>query len=460
MELTDIKVLIADEDEKFRLTLKSIFLDRNIRVEEAKDGFETVKLIEDYRPDIILLALKLTGIGGIEILKKVQPLVSDSIVIIITAHGSIRTAIEATRLGIYDYIEKPIKPERILAMIDQALHAKALESENIRLKDALISEYKLIGKSEVVQNIVSFVNKAAISDANVLLTGNNGTGKDHLAQYIHLNSSRNQHQFVNVNCAAIPAHLMESELFGFEKGAFTGAYKTTIGKFEQANNGTILLNEIAELNTEMQAKLLHVLESKTVERLGSDEAIKINVRVIAATNIKLDMAIRKGLFRQDLFYRLNVLQINLPDLKDRPEDIIPLFEYFMERICERQGLITKTLMPDALSILYSYSWPGNIRQLKNVATNLTIMVNRSHITGDDIQRIIEKESEPNRINQPVIDHSLFKARDNFECNYILRHLEENNWNVLRTAEILKIDRSYLYALMQKHKIVRDKRKRN
>jgi two-component system nitrogen regulation response regulator NtrX len=460
MELTDIKILIADEDEKFRLTLKSIFLDRNIRVEEAKDGFETVKLIEDYRPDIILLALKLTGIGGIEILKKVQPLVSDSIVIIITAHGSIRTAIEATRLGIYDYIEKPIKPERILAMIDQALHAKALESENIRLKDALISEYKLIGKSEVVQNIVSFVNKAAISDANVLLTGNNGTGKDHLAQYIHLNSSRNQHQFVNVNCAAIPAHLMESELFGFEKGAFTGAYKTTIGKFEQANNGTILLNEIAELNTEMQAKLLHVLESKTVERLGSDEAIKINVRVIAATNIKLDMAIRKGLFRQDLFYRLNVLQINLPDLKDRPEDIIPLFEYFMERICERQGLITKTLMPDALSILYSYSWPGNIRQLKNVATNLTIMVNRSHITGDDIQRIIEKESEPNRINQPVIDHSLFKARDNFECNYILRHLEENNWNVLRTAEILKIDRSYLYALMQKHKIVRDKRKRN
>ena len=199
MELTDIKILIADEDEKFRLTLKSIFLDRNIRVEEAKDGFETVKLIEDYRPDIILLALKLTGIGGIEILKKVQPLVSDSIVIIITAHGSIRTAIEATRLGIYDYIEKPIKPERILAMIDQALHAKALESENIRLKDALISEYKLIGKSEVVQNIVSFVNKAAISDANVLLTGNNGTGKDHLAQYIHLNSSRNQHQFVNVN---------------------------------------------------------------------------------------------------------------------------------------------------------------------------------------------------------------------------------------------------------------------
>ena len=459
MELNDIKILIADEDDKFRSTLKTIFLDRNIRVEEAKDGFETVKMVEEHKPEIILLALKLTGIGGIEILKKVQSLLSDTIIIIITAYGSIRTAIEATRLGIYDYIEKPIKPERILAMIEQALHAKTLENENIRLKDALISEYKLIGKSSAIQNIYNFVNKAAASDANVLITGNNGTGKDHLAQYIHLSSARNQHQFVNVNCAAIPKHLMESELFGFERGAFTGAFKTTLGNFELANNGTILLNEIAELSTEMQAKLLHVLESKTIERLGSDEAIKINVRVIAATNIKLDTAIRKELFRQDLFYRLNVLQINLPDLKDRPEDIIPLFEYFMERICERQGLITKTLMPDALSILYSYNWPGNIRQLKNVATNLTIMVNRPHITGDDIQKIIEKEARPNRINRSIFDHSLYKARDNFECNYILRHLEENNWNVRQTAEILKVDRSHLYALMQKHSIERDKSKK-
>lgn len=456
MELSDIKILIADVDEKFRLTLKTIFLDRNIQVEEAKDGFETVKMIEEYNPDIILLALKLTGIGGIDVLKRVQSLISDSIVIIITAHSSIRTAIEATRLGIYDYVEKPIKPERVLAMIEQALHAKTLESENIRLKDALISEYKLIGKSEAVQNIINFVNKAAISDANVLITGNNGTGKDHLAQYIHLRSARNQHQFVNVNCAAIPKQLMESELFGFEKGAFTGAYKTTLGKFEQADNGTILLNEIAELSTEMQAKLLHVLESKTIERLGSDEGIKIDVRVIAATNIKLDLAIRRELFRQDLFYRLNVLHINLPDLKDRPEDIIPLFEHFVERICEKQGLIAKTLMPDALSILYSYNWPGNIRQLKNIATNLTIMVNRPHITGDDIQRILERESKSPRVSQPQIDHSLYIARDNFECNYILRHLEENNWNVLRTAEVLKVDRTHLYSLMKKHSIVRKK----
>lgn len=459
MELTDIKVLIADEDDNFRSTLKTTFLDRNIQVEESKDGFETVKMVEEHKPEIILLALKLTGIGGIEILKKVQSLISDTIIIIITAYGSIRTAIEATRLGIYDYIEKPIKPERILTMIEQALHAKALESENIRLKDALISEYRLIGKSNAVKNIFDFVQKAATSDANVLITGNNGTGKDHLAQYIHLKSARDQHPFVNVNCAAMPAHLMESELFGFERGAFTGAFKTTLGKFELANNGTILLNEIAELSTEMQAKLLHVLESKTIERLGSEEGIKINVRVIAATNIRLDMAIRRELFRQDLFYRLNVLYINLPDLKDRPEDIVPLFEFFMERICEKQGLITKTLTPDALSILYSYNWPGNIRQLKNITTNLIIMVNRPHITGDDIQHIIEKESKTHHISQPQIDHSLYRARDSFECNYILRHLEENNWNVLRTAEVLKIDRTHLYSLMKKHSIKRDKQKR-
>ncbi len=454
-----IKILIADDDNKFRSALKTIFLGRSFQIVESDNGHDTLNKIEKEKPDIILLELKLPDLNGIEILNRAKSYIEGKIVIIITAHGSVRSAIEASRLGIYDFIEKPIQPEQVFSTIEHVLHTKKLEDENIRLKTALISEYKLIGKSSTMQNIQNFVKKAAISDANVLITGNNGTGKDHLAQYIHLNSSRNQNQFVNVNCAAIPTHLMESELFGFEKGAFTGAYKTTIGKFEQANNGTILLNEIAELSTEMQAKLLHVLESKTIERLGSDEAIKINVRVIAATNIKLDMAIRKELFRQDLFYRLNVLQINLPDLKDRPEDIIPLFEYFMERICERQGLITKILMPDALSILYSYSWPGNIRQLKNVATNLTIMVNRPHITGDDIQRIFEKEVEPNRINQPIIDHSLYKARDNFECNYILRHLEENNWNVRRTSEILKVDRSYLYALMQKHNIVREKYKR-
>ena len=405
-----------------------------------------------------MLELKLPDINGIEILDRAKSSLEGKIVIIITAHGSVRSVMEASRLGIYDFIEKPIKSEQVFSMIEHVLHNKELEDENVRLKSALINEYKLIGKSSAMQTIHNFVKKAAMSGANVLITGNNGTGKDHLAQYIHLNSQRNQHPFVNVNCAAIPSHLMESELFGFEKGAFTGAYRTTIGKFEQANNGTILLNEIAELSIEMQAKLLHVLESKTIERLGSDVAVRINVRVIAATNVKLDLAMRRGLFRQDLFYRLNVLQINLPDLKDRPEDIVPLFEYFMERICERQGLVTKTLMPDALSILYSYNWPGNIRQLKNVATNLTIMVNRPHITGDDIQRIIEKESTPNRNRQPLVDHSLYKARDNFECNYILRHLEENNWHVRRTAEILNVDRSHLYALMQKHNIVRDKNK--
>ena len=460
METNHIKILVADDDKKFRSALKTVFLDRGFQVIESDNGADALNKIEVEKPDIILLELKLPEINGIEILNKAKSVIEGKIVIIITAQGSVRSAMEASRLGIYDFIEKPITPEQVYSTIEHVLHAKELEDENIRLRMALISEYKLIGKSNAMQNIQNFVKKAATSDANVLITGNNGTGKDHLAQYIHLNSQRNQHPFVNVNCAAIPAHLMESELFGFEKGAFTGAYKTTIGKFEQADNGTILLNEIAELSTEMQAKLLHVLESKSIERLGGNESTKINVRVIAATNVKLDIAIRKELFRQDLFYRLNVLQINLPDLKDRPEDIVPLFEYFMERICERQGLITKTLMPDALSILYSYNWPGNIRQLKNVATNLTIMVNRPHITGEDIQRIIAKEASPNRISQPLVDHSLYKARDNFECNYILRHLEENNWHVRRTAEILQVDRSHLYALMQKHNIVRDRYKKN
>lgn len=456
MNLADLKILIADTDAKFRSSIKNLFTDHGINITETSSGLETIKIINDEKPDIVLMGLKFPNVNGLEILKKAQAEISGKIVIIITEHGSIRSAMEAARLGIYDYIEKPVNPEQIFTILEHALHTRELEDENIRLKNALIGEYKLIGRSSATQNILNFVKKAAVSDANVLITGNNGTGKDHLAQYIHLNSSRNQYPFVNVNCAAIPPHLMESEFFGFEKGAFTSAYKTTFGKFEQANKGTILLNEIAELHTEMQAKMLHVLESKTIERLGSDESIQIDVRVIAATNVKLDLAIRKELFRRDLFYRLNVLQIDLPDLQDRPEDIAPLFEYFMERICERQGLITKTLTPDALPVLYSYNWPGNIRQLKNVATNLTIMVNQPQITGDDIQKVIDKETRPAQLNRTLLDHSLYKARDNFEYNYIIRHLKENNWNVRRTSEVLKVDRSHLYALMQKHSIVRDK----
>ncbi|MEJ2052595.1 MAG: sigma-54 dependent transcriptional regulator [Calditrichaceae bacterium] len=457
---SDSKILIADADKTVRSNLKKVFEDKNFTIFEADNGRDTLRIIKSESPDVLISELQLNEIDGIEIIRRTQPLLINSIVIILTDHASINSAMEAGRLGIHEFIEKPVQPEQVLAIVNKAITKLNTEQSAHIISDELINEFKLIGKSAVMQNIHNFVKKAAASEANVLITGNNGTGKDHLAQYIHLKSARRQEPFINVNCAAIPTHLMESELFGFEKGAFTGAYKTTTGKFEQANHGTILLNEIAELTPELQAKLLHILESHTIEHLGGDENLRIDVRVIAATNIELELAIRRELFRKDLFYRLNVLHIHLPDLYERQEDIVPLFEYFMKRICKKRNLPRKTLAPDALTVLYSYNWPGNIRQLKNIATNLTIMHNRPQITGEDIQNIIAKDSKSPGLHQPFTGHSLSKARNNFERNYILRHLDENDWNVRRTAEILDLDRTHLYRLMQKHSIQnrRDRKK--
>jgi len=442
-------ILIADDDQKIRLLLSEILEENGYQTSEAADGLQVLDILNNSAPDLVLLDLKMPGIDGLEVLKRVEKLKLSTQFIVITAHGTIRTAIEATRLGAYDFIEKPIEEDRILLMIQKALRNIQLESENISLKEALFSEFEIIGESEAILNVKAVIQKAAAIETTVLITGSNGTGKDLIARNIHLHSNRANKPFVNLNCAALPESLIESELFGYEKGAFTGAQKMQIGKFEYANGGTILLNEIGEMSPATQAKLLHVLENHSFQRVGGLKDIEIDVRVIAATNKNLSEAINKGSFRQDLFYRLQVLKIHMPDLKERQKDILPLFGFFIKQFCNEKGILQKQLSSSAADILRNHDWPGNVRQLKNVVQNLIVMSAEQTITMHDVEAslgnsdttIVTPIQEPNE--------SLLAARSDFERRHIQKVLDKHEWNIRQTAMALQIERTHLYKLMKK-----------
>lgn len=442
-------ILIADDDRRIRYLLREILEDNNYRILEAGDGYEALEQLKSNSIDLVLLDLKMPGLEGLQVLKQAQDYERTPFFIVITAHGTIKTAIAATRFGAYDFIEKPIEEQRILLIIEKALKTKSLEQENVTLKKALYTEFEIIGSSPAILEIHKMIQNASAIEATVLITGNNGTGKDLIARNIHLHSSRAGKPFVNINCAAIPEHLIESELFGFEKGAFTGAVKAQSGKFEYASGGTVLLNEIGEMSTAMQAKLLHVLENRSFQRLGSHRDIETDVRVIAATNVNLIKAMEDGTFRKDLYYRLQAFEIHTPDLKERREDIIPLFNHFMRRFCEQNGLATKQLSPDSISILLNYDWPGNVRQIKNVAANLAISAREQIINAQEIRRLINRDGSEKKPEEKIVDRTLFTARANFEREYITTILDEHAWNIRQAAQTLKVERTHLYKLMKK-----------
>ena len=449
-------ILIADDDQRIRYLLKEILEDNKYKAYEAADGYEALSVIKSNRIDLVLLDLKMPGIDGMQVLKQAQELEQSPFFIVITAHGTIRTAIDATRFGAYDFIEKPIEEDRILLLLDKALNTKLLEQENIQLKKALYTEYEIIGSSPQNQEIKNKIKIAAATEATVLISGNNGTGKDLVARNIHLQSSRAANKFININCAAIPEQLIESELFGYEKGAFTGAIKSQSGKFEYASGGILFLNEIGEMSTAMQAKLLHVLENRSFQRLGSHKDIEIDVRIIAATNINLFEAMDQGTFRKDLYYRLQAFEIRMPDLKERPSDIILLFNHFMRQFCEQNGLVSKELSVEAISLLLNYDWPGNVRQLKNLVSNLALTSKDMIIHPQEIEQILIRHSKEKTSQIQSMNKSLNSARANFEREYIINLLDEHGWNVRRTASILQVERTHLYKLMKKLGIERGK----
>ena len=369
------KILIIDDQKPIRNALREILEYEKYVVDDASDGLMGLKMIKSHKYDLVFCDIKMPHLDGIELLKKISEMRFSNPIIMISGHGDIETAVQTLKLGAYDYIEKPLDLNRVLTSVKNAFDNSSLKKENIALKKKISnsSNNEIIGNSKQIKSIKKLILKVANTNARILITGSNGTGKELVARQIHEKSDRNNQSFIEVNCAAIPSELIESELFGHEKGSFTSAYKQKIGKFEQASNGTLFLDEIGDMSLNAQAKVLRALQENQISRVGGNKSIKVNPRIIAATNKDLSQEIKNGNFREDLFHRLNVIPIHVPSLKERIEDITLLSEYFLKTICKDQGIPIKKITANAVLELKKMNWSGNIRELKNIMERLIIL---------------------------------------------------------------------------------------
>ncbi len=378
------KILVIDDEKSIRNSMKEILAFEGHEVVLAENGMEGVVAVKTEKPEIIFCDIKMPKMEGIEVLQRIKEFTPEIPVIMISGHGTIDTAIEAIKKGAYDFIEKPLDLNRILITIKNATDKSQLVQETITLKTKVSKKYEMIGSSPALEHIRMMIGKVAVSDARVLITGPNGCGKELVARQLHEKSNRHDKAFIEVNCAAIPSELIESELFGHEKGSFTSAIKQKKGKFELASGGTLFLDEIGDMSLEAQAKVLRALQENKISRIGSDNDINVDVRVIAATNKNLKEEIIKGTFREDLYHRLSVIIIDVPALKDPSEDIKELVEYFLENICNEMGIAHKNITPEAIGALKAFEWSGNIRELRNVVERLIILGNPT-ITEEDVK---------------------------------------------------------------------------
>ena len=450
------EILIVDDEKNIRTALTGVLQDEGYRVAEADSGEAALKVLRQVPPDLVILDIWMAGMDGLATLAEIKRLHPEVAVLMISGHGTIETAVRATKLGAYDFIEKPLSLEKTTLAVRHALDAQQLYRENVALRQRLEQRYELVGESEVIQKLREQIAAAAPSNGRVLIRGESGTGKELIARAIHRQSHRVAKPFVEVNCAAIPEDLIESELFGHEKGAFTGATMRRRGKFEMADGGTLFLDEVGDMSLKTQAKVLRVLEEQTFERVGGTESLRVDVRIIAASNKDLEGEIRAGRFREDLYYRLNVIPFDVSPLRQRREDIPLLAAYLLKQFCREYGKREKTLSPGALSILREHSWPGNVRELRNVIERLVIMVSEDRIEAEGVGTALgPRPSGPEPAPEarapetvPEADLSLREARERFERDYILQRLRENGWNVTRTAEKLGIERSNLHRKLR------------
>lgn len=441
--------LIIDDEPMICKSLGGVLSDEGwgtITAGNGRDGMVAFKL---YQPDLVFLDVWMPGIDGIETLQHLKQMNPETPVVIMSGHGTIETAVRATRLGAWDYLEKPMSIEKILPILRQTLDAARKRKVG---SEAVSPIPEMIASSAAMQTILNQVQVVAPRNAGILITGENGTGKEVLARSIHAQSQRAQAPFVAVNCAAIPDALIESELFGHVKGAFTGAIANQKGRFEQADKGTLFLDEIGDMSLRTQAKILRVLQEQTFERLGSDETLRVDVRVIAATNEDLNAEIAAGRFREDLFYRLNVVPFYLPPLRERADDIERLGNFFLRVICADLGEAQKSLSDHVLSALRCYSWPGNVRELRNLMERLCIMVPGDLIEFEDLPENIARAGGFEPMTKRVEPATLKEAKSDFERAYILDKLQENQWNVTRTAEAIGIERSNLHRKLKSYNI--------
>ncbi|OGR30268.1 MAG: Fis family transcriptional regulator [Desulfuromonadales bacterium GWD2_61_12] len=440
-------VLVVDDEQSIRESLKGILQDEGFRVVFAENGDTGLSMVREESPDLVLLDIWMPGTDGIETLRLIREAVPNQLVIMMSGHGNIETAVKATKIGAHDFIEKPLSLEKVLLCIQNALRLRILEEENQALKNQLVHEHEIIGTSPAIVDLKRQIEMAAPSSAWVLITGENGTGKELVARSLHTFSRRKDKPFIEVNCAAIPEELIESELFGHEKGSFTGATNQRKGKFDLAHEGTLFLDEIGDMSLKTQAKVLRILQERKFERVGGSRTIEVDVRVVAATNKELEEEIRDGRFREDLFYRLNVIPFHVPALRERQEDIPLLAQHFLEEFCSKEGRPNKSLSREAIQALEEYHWPGNVRELKNIIERIVIMTATSGISEKDLPQSLQlKKSSLARLPFPHKSEEItFKdAREGFEREYILNKLMENDWNISRTAEAIDMERSNLH----------------
>ena len=438
-------VLIVDDEPSIIQSLQGILTDEGFEVMAADAGLKALDIIKETIPDIVLLDIWMPDIDGIETLERIRELYPGLQVIMISGHGTIETAVRATKLGAYDFIEKPLSLEKVLLSINNALKYNRLEAELDLFRERDRQRYQITGHSQAITELREQIKIVAPTNAWVLIAGENGTGKELVAHTVHRLSKRKDKPLIEVNCAAIPEDLIESELFGHEKGAFTGATTMKRGKFDQANDGTLFLDEIGDMSLKAQSKVLRILQEQRFERVGGNRTIRVDVRVIAATNKNLEEEIEKGTFRDDLYFRLNVIPIRVPPLRERVDDILELANEFLDEFSLDSKKERKFLTPEALDLLMNYSWPGNVRELKNLTERMAIMYPDKVIDGEDIPPPFNtSRSEDSRLESFLSSDTLKEARETFERSFIASKLREFEGNISKTAEAIGMERSNLH----------------
>ncbi|MBI4410584.1 MAG: sigma-54-dependent Fis family transcriptional regulator [Gemmatimonadetes bacterium] len=450
------RILVVDDEEGIRKVLRQVLEYEGHEVRTAAGGGEALTAYGEFRPDLTFLDVKMARMDGLEVLARLREADPGAAVVMISGHGTIETAVEATRRGAYDFLEKPLDTDRLLVTIRNALQHRGLEQETARLRGEIESRYEIVGASFAIRALLDRIEKVGPTDARVLITGENGTGKELVARALHRLSARSDAPFVEVNCAAIPAELIESELFGHMKGSFTGAYADRAGKFEQAHGGTLFLDEVGDMSLAAQAKVLRALQEGLITRVGGERPIRVDVRVIAATNKGLEREIDAGRFRDDLYFRLNVVPIQVPPLRERREDVPILVRYFAEKAVEEQRLPPRRFTPEATERLTRMEWAGNVRELRNTVERLLILARGPEVTETDIDRLVSGAPAAAGLPADLLAADTFaEFKERAERAYILAKLREHDWNVSETARAIDMPRSNLYKKLEKYRLLRE-----
>jgi two-component system nitrogen regulation response regulator NtrX len=452
------RILVVDDEQGIRDALGQLLEYEGYEVRAVASGVDGVEAFAQWHPHLVFLDVKMAGIDGLEALRRIRQADPAAIVVMISGHATIKTAVDATQLGAYDILEKPLDTDRILVLLRNALSHLELQAENERLRERIESRFEIVGKSFAIRSLIDRIEKVAATPARVLITGENGTGKELVARAIHRQSPRAKGPFVEVNCAAIPGELIESELFGHVKGSFTGAIGDRAGKFEQADGGTLFLDEVGDMSLAAQAKVLRVLQDNVVTRIGGSKPTQVDVRVIAATNKRLEDEIEAGRFREDLYYRLNVVPLSVPPLRERREDISQLVAHFVLQLSEREKVAPRAIVADAMERLTQLDWPGNVRELRNTIERLLILSNGPRVTAADIERLVGRRADGG--SGPGLGalgecETFEEFKRAAERAFLLLKLRAFDWNVSETARALDMPRSNLYKKIERYRLERE-----